>query len=140
VSDRHGTWQAFKGPLDASYVGDGRGPDAPIRLGGDLHAVHPGAAPPGRRPRRDHSLDAATITLHDDDHESVVAVARQGVWSLVLRGDMLDSAPYFTLWDSEGRLRTWLLLPPARELIDAGHLWLPSVPPRQDPADPRPRA
>jgi hypothetical protein len=58
---------------------------------------------------------------------------------------MVDSAPYFSIWDTDGRMRTWLLLPPARLMIGLGHFWLPSVPPPSGAApthrdDPPPRA
>jgi hypothetical protein len=122
----------FDGPLDAFQLDGHRGADDPVYLGGDLHAVHPDACERRPRPEHDDSLDAATIAFDDLEQEKVEAVAVTGIWCLVLRGDQVDSAPYFSLWDTHGLLRTWLLLPPARLMIGPGHLWLPSVPPRPE--------
>jgi hypothetical protein len=119
----------FDGPLVAFDPAPGGAPGGPVYLGGDLHRVHPDASEqyPGRP--RDKSLDQADVTLGDEEQERLEATAVGGVWCLALYGDFVDVAPYFTLWDSEGRLRVWLLLPPARLMIGIGHFWLPYVPP-----------
>jgi hypothetical protein len=127
----------FKGPLDAFALSEEPGPGVPICLGGDLHAVDPEARGPRPPVGRDESLDAATVGLDDEEHESIQALAVEGIWCLALREEMLDSAPYFTLWDTQGRLRTWLLLPPPRLMIGLGRFWLPSVPPPGRGASPR---
>ena len=107
----------FDGPLVAFYPGPEGAPGDPIYLGGDLHRVHPDASEQDRGRHRDHSLDEATITLTDHEHEELEVTAVTGVWCLALYRDQVDSAPYFTIWDTEGRLRIWLLLPPARLII-----------------------
>jgi hypothetical protein len=124
----------FDGPLVAFDPAPAGAPGGPVYLGGDLHLVHPGASEryPGRP--RDESLDGAVIGLCDQEHENLEATAVAGVWCLALHGELVDSAPYFTIWDSEGRMRTWLLLPPARLMIGIGHFWLPSVRPPPGPA------
>ncbi len=119
----------FDGPLVAFGPAPEGAPGHPVYLGGDLHRVHPDASEqyPGRA--RDESLDDARIVLADQEHEDLEATAVGGVWCLALHGDLADSAPYFALWDREGLMRAWLLLPPARLMIGIGHFWLPSVPP-----------
>lgn len=119
----------FEGPLDAFVPVGERGPGDPVYLGGDLHAVHPDAA--DRRPGRehDHSLDSARISLSDYENEGLEATAIEGIWCMCLEADLVDSGPYFTIIDSEARLRTWLLIPPARLMVGIGHFWLPSVQP-----------
>jgi hypothetical protein len=119
----------FDGPLVAFDPAPEGAPGNPVYLGGDLHRVHPDASERYSGRRRDESLDAARITLTDYEHEDLEATAVEGVWCLALHGDLVDSAPYFTLWDTAGRMRTWLLLPPARLMIGIAYLWLPSVPP-----------
>jgi hypothetical protein len=118
----------FDGPLVAFDPAPGGSPGGPVYLGGDLHRVRPDASEqyPGRP--RDESLDEAMIGLCDQAHETLEATAVAGVWCLAPYGDLVDSAPYFTLRDSGGRMRAWLLLPPARLMIGIGHFWLPSVP------------
>jgi hypothetical protein len=119
----------FDGPLVAFDPAPDGAPGRPLYLGGDLHRVHPDASEsyPGRA--RDRSLDQARVGLSDQELLNLEATAVAGVWCLALHDELVHSAPYFTLWDSEGRLRAWLLLPPARMMIGIGHLWLPSVPP-----------
>jgi hypothetical protein len=126
---------AFDGPLQAFDMApvSEKGTTRTIYLGGDLHAVHPDTREHRPRPEHDASLEAATVALDDLEHESVETVAVAGIWCLLLRGDQVDSAPYFSLWDTDGRLRTWLLLPPARLMIGIGQFWLPSVPPPRSP-------
>jgi hypothetical protein len=119
----------FEGPLTAFVLGGGAGP---ILLGGDLHAVHPDSADPPPAGERDGSLDAATVIVDDQEHPPLKIVAVEGIWCLSLPDDLLDSAPYFALWDTEGRLRAWLLLPPPRTMIGIGHFWLPQVKPPPD--------
>jgi hypothetical protein len=123
----------FEGPLGAFELGEEREAGEPIYLGGDLHRVHPDGV--DRRPGRehDHSLDAAKVGLDDYEHPVIEAVALDGLWCIALGGEIVDSAPYLTICDSEGRTRAWLLLPPARLMIGIGHLWLPSVPPPPGP-------
>jgi hypothetical protein len=117
------------GPLVAFDPAQESAPGDPVYLGGDLHRVHSDASEryPGRC--RDGSLDEARVVFSDYEHENLEVTAVEGVWCLALHDDLVDSAPYFTLWDTEGRMRTWLLLPPARTMIGIAHLWLPSVPP-----------
>jgi hypothetical protein len=123
----------FDGPLVAFDPTPEGAPGGAIYLGGDLHRIHPDAAERCSGRRRDESLDEARIALNELGQGNLVeATAVQGVWCLALYGDQVDSAPYFTLWDTEGRMRTWLLLPPARQMISLAHLWLPSVPPPPD--------
>lgn len=119
----------FVGPLCAFEVSALADTVAGIYLGGDLHAVHPEAPARRRVPGLDQSLDSATIIVDDLEHESLRAHAHEGIWCVRLSGPMLDSAPYFSLFDADGRLRHWLILPAARKLIGAGHLWLPAVDP-----------
>jgi hypothetical protein len=120
----------FEGPLTAFAVG---GEPRPILLGGDLHAVHPESADPLPPDERDRSLDAATVILDDQEHPPLKIAAVEGIWCLALPDHLLDPAPYFALWDTEGRLRAWLLLPPPRTMIGIGHFWLPEVKPPPDP-------
>ncbi len=122
----------FDGPLVAFDPAPEGASGDPVYLGGDLHRIHPDASErrPGRR--RDDSLDGATITIADHEHEDLEATAVLGIWCLALHGDLVDSAPYITIWDTDGRRRAWLLLPPARLMIGLGHFWLPSVPPPPD--------
>lgn len=125
----------FDAPLVAFDPAPGGAPGGPVYLGGDLHRVHPGAA--GRDPGRvrDESLDEARIALFDREDEELETTAVEGVWCLALHGELVDSAPYLTLRDTEGRLRTWLILPPARTMIGIAHLWLAHIPPPGSPAD-----
>jgi hypothetical protein len=101
----------FTGPLIAFDPSEERSPGDPVYLGGNLHAVHPGTSAGPPPTRRDHSLDAATITLTDFDHPPLEAIAVEGIWCLAIVGGLLDSAPYFSISDSDGRRRTWILLP-----------------------------
>jgi hypothetical protein len=125
----------FVGPIDAFRIGEEPRPEDPIYLGGDLQAIHPDTV--DRRPAgRDPSLDAATVTIDDQEHPSMQAVAVEGIWCLLLRENLVDSAPYLMIHDTEGRLRTWLLLPPAHLMIGIGHFWLPQIkPPSGLPGD-----
>jgi hypothetical protein len=118
----------FEGPLTAFALG---AEQRPVLLGGDLHAVHPESVDP-LPDQRDGSLDAATVILDDQEHPPLKMAAVDGIWCLTLPDDLLDSAPYFALWDTEGRLRAWLLLPPPRTMIGIGHFWLPQVKPPPD--------
>jgi hypothetical protein len=124
----------FDGPLVAFDPAPEGAPGGPVHLGGDLHRVHPDTSEPHVGRCRDESLDEATIGLYDQEHLNLEATAVAGVWCVALHGDLVDSAPYFTLWDSKGRMRAWLLLPPARLMIGIGHFWLASVPPLPGPA------
>jgi hypothetical protein len=132
----------FPGPLVAFDPADRHAPGDPVYLGGDLHAVHPEmpAAPPTAG--RDRSLDAATITLTDFEHPALETVAIEGIWCLAIEAELLDSVPYFSISDSEARLRTWILLPPVDMMIGLVHLSLPAVPPLPQlpgsPGDPSP--
>jgi hypothetical protein len=54
--------------------------------------------------------------------------AIEGVWCTRLEGALLQCAPYFSLTDSAGRMRAWLLLPPPPTMIGIAHLWLPALP------------
>lgn len=126
----------FEGPLTAFTLG---GEQRPVLLGGDLHAVHPESADP-LPDERDGSLEAATVIIDDQEHPPLKIAAFEGVWCLALPDDLLDSAPYFALWDTEGRLRAWLLLPPPRTMIGIGHFWLPQVKPPPDPPGTAPSA
>lgn len=125
----------FWGPLVAFDPARERSPADPVYLGGDLHAVHPVAREPGAPPDRDGSLDLATIALLDGEGWLLDIAATDGVWCTRLEGAALDCAPYFSVTDGQGRLRTWLILPPARTMIGIAHLWLGAVP----AADPRSR-
>ena len=118
----------FEGPLSAFVMGETQSQGDPVYLGGDLHATHPDAVDRSHLDERDHSLDSATVIIDDLEHPAIETVAVEGIWCLALRDDLLDSAPYFTVWDAKGRIRTWLILPPARMMIGLGHFWLPSVP------------
>jgi hypothetical protein len=123
----------FDGPLVAFDPAPGGAPGGPVYLGGDLHRVHPDTSEPCLRRLRDPSLEEAMVCLSDREHEILEATAVAGVWCLALHDDLVDSAPYFALWDMKGRMRAWLLLPPARLMIGIGHFWLPSVPPPRRP-------
>jgi hypothetical protein len=119
----------FEGPLYTFQIGEASGVGAPVYLGGDLHAVH---AEGHDRPSgicRDPSLDGATITIDDHEHQAIKVTAVEGIWCLTLPKALYFSAPYFAVRDSENRLRIWLLLPPARALIGIAYLWLPRIPP-----------
>jgi hypothetical protein len=122
----------FAGPLTAFVLG---GEDGPILLGGDLHAIHPETADPRPPGEPDHSLDSATLIIDDLEQPPVETAAVDGIWCLALPDGLLDSAPYLALWDTEGRLRAWLLLPQANRMIGIGHLWLPQVKPPPDSSD-----
>jgi hypothetical protein len=125
----------FDSPLDAFELGSDRRPGEPIYLGGDLHAVHPAAVDQGRRGRRDPSMDSARVIIDDLERPAIETIAVEGIWCVGVVGELLDSAPYFTLWDTEGRIRAWLVLPPPRMMVGLGHFWLPRVDP---PAGPDP--
>jgi hypothetical protein len=118
----------FRGPLVAFVpVPERRAGDA-VFLGGDLHAVHPDTRGPGARSGRDESLDLATVTLCDGEGRQLDIRATEGVWCTRLEGAALECAPYFRITDALGRLRCWLILPPARMMIGIAQLWLPRVP------------
>lgn len=120
----------FKGPLVAFdlYSETGRDRDRPLFLGGDLHAVHPETVDRHRHPR-DPTLDSATITLVNLDSKPLETAAIEGIWCIRIPDEHSDSAPYLSIFDSEGRLRSWRLLLPPRLMIGLAHLWLPAVPP-----------
>jgi hypothetical protein len=118
----------FAGPVDAFRKGEEQRPDDPIYLGGDLQAIHPDAVD-RRLAGCDPSLDAATVTIDDQEHPSMQALAVEGIWCLRLRQDIVDPAPYLIIHDTEGRLRAWLLLPPGSLMIGIGHFWLPQIKP-----------
>jgi hypothetical protein len=122
----------FDGPLRAFQVGAEPGVEAPVYLGGDLHAVHPEARARPAAGGRDRSLDSATITIDDHEHETVAATAVEGIWCLTLPEALSHSALYLIVWDTEGRPRVWILLAPARMMIGTAHVWLPQVPPPPD--------
>jgi hypothetical protein len=124
----------FDGPLCAFQVGADSVSGATVSLGGDLHAVHPETRDAGTGTLRDPTLDGATVILDDLEHPASESLAVEGIWCLALGADRIDSAPYFTIWDTEGRIRTWLILPPLRQMIGIAHHWLPRVPLRKDPA------
>jgi hypothetical protein len=124
------------GPLVAFQLDGHSGAEDPVFLGGDLQAVHPDAGPPSRRSANDPTLDNAIVTLTDHENETLELAAVEGIWCTVLRGERLPAAPYFSLTDSTGAIRTWLLLPPPRLMVGIAHLWLPSVPPGTDPRSP----
>lgn len=119
----------FEGPLRAFQVGAEPGAEAPVFLGGDLHAVHPEAR--GRRAAgdRDRSLDSAVVTIDDHEHDTLEVTAVEGIWCLALPETLSLSALYLIVWDTEGRPRVWTLLAPARMMIGLAHVWLPQVPP-----------
>jgi hypothetical protein len=130
----------FKGPLAAFELGDKADPKGPVYLGGDLHAVHPEATEERPGAGRDASLDSARVCLTDYENDTLEAIAVEGIWCLRLEGDLTASAPFFSLTDSEGRLRAWRLLPPPQLMIGIGHFWLPSVPaPGEPPGRGHPR-
>ena len=120
---------AFRGPFDAFVLADERSRGDPVYLGGNLHAVHPDASGQRLGREQDRSLDNAIISLSDYGHEALEVTAVEGIWCMRLEADLAESARYFALFDSDARIRTWLLVPPARQMIGIGHLWLPSVPP-----------
>ena len=118
----------FRGPLQAFDPAPARSPGDPVYLGGDLHAVHPDSSGPGAPPGRDESLDQATISLLDGEGWVLDIQAIEGVWCARLAGTAVECAPYFLLTDSDGRNRSWLILPPAKLMLGVAHYWLPSVP------------
>lgn len=120
------------GPLVAFQLDGLRGPEDPVYLGGDLHRVHPRADVPAAPSDRDRTLDNAIVTL-DQEHDLLDLAAVEGIWCARIEGERLPAAPYFTLTDSDGRIRAWLLLPPPRLMIGIAHFWLPLVPPPDDP-------
>jgi hypothetical protein len=122
----------FDGPLVAFQPDGRRGPGDPVYLGGDLHAVHPRAAEPSGP--RDPSLERSTIILTDFEHESLRVTSTSGIWCVPIQGGWLATMPYLSLFDADGHLRAWRLLPKARMMIGIAHFWLPSVPPPGDPA------
>ena len=119
----------FQGPLTAFLPAGEQVEDAPVHLGGDLHAVHPEARVQRSGADLDHTLDAAEIVITNFEHEPVETRAVEGVWCVALHGSILDSAPYLAITDTEGLIRTWILLPPPRQMIGIGHHWLPAVAP-----------
>jgi hypothetical protein len=123
----------FDGPLDAFELGEDRRPGDPVYLGGYLHATHPEAIDRGNLGERDHSLDSATVIIDDLEHPAIETVAVEGIWCLAVRDELLSSAPYFTVWDTKSRIRTWLVLPQPPMMIGLGHLWLPRVKPPPGP-------
>jgi hypothetical protein len=127
----------FEGPLVAFQLDGHRGAEDSVFLGGDLHQVHPTAHGPKGGPTtpadRDRTLDSAIVTLSGHDHEMYDVAAVEGVWCMRIDGERLPAAPYFSLTDSVGRIRAWLLLPPPRLMVGIAHFWLPSVPPPEDP-------
>jgi hypothetical protein len=123
----------FEGPLVAFQLDGHRGGEDPVFLGGDLHQVHPRAGGPARASHRDPSLDSAILTLVDHENEMLDIAAVEGVWCTRIDGERLPAAPYFSLTDTDGRIRAWLLLPPPRLMVGIAHFWLPSVPPPEDP-------
>jgi hypothetical protein len=121
---------AFDGPLVVFEPASGARPGGPIYLGGDLHAVHPRAAPEGETRPRDATLEAAMLFFFPTGQgETIESVATCGVWCLALHDEQRDSFFFLLLRDGELRVRAWLLLWPARAMLGRGHLWLPSVPP-----------
>jgi hypothetical protein len=121
---------AFPGPLVAFDPGLSGSSGGSVCLGGDLHAVHPAGRGDGPPSDRDGSLDLATVILFDDEGWSLDVPATEGIWSTRPGDIAANLSPYFALTDGQRRLRTWLILPPPRTMIDIAHLWLPSVPPR----------
>jgi hypothetical protein len=119
----------FVGPLMSFEAPDGPGGEPRVFLGGNLHAVHPDVPDPPPEGPRDDSLGAALIVIDDHVHDALITTAVEGIWILLLVGEMVDAAPTFSLFDTDGRLRHWLYLPPARQAIGIGHLWLPFVRP-----------
>jgi len=124
----------FESPLAAFQLDGHRGAGEPVFLGGDLHAVHPAAGGATRGAERDASLDGATISLADHEHEPIEVTALEGVWCTRIDGARLPAAPDFMLDDSDGRIRAWLLLPPPHLMVGIAHLWLPSLPPPENPS------
>jgi hypothetical protein len=118
----------FQGPLVAFALGEEGNSERPVFLGGDLHEVHPEAHERRRHPR-DPTLDSATLTFTDLEGEPLETGATQGIWCIRIEDQRRDAAPYLSIHDSEGRLRTWLILPPPRLMVGLGHFWLPSVSP-----------
>jgi hypothetical protein len=121
------------GPLVAFQLDGHRSSEDPVFLGGDLHAVHPDTGPSSWQSAHDPTLDSAVVTLTDHENETLELAAVEGIWCTALSGERLPAAPYFSLTDSEGTIRSWLLLPPPRLMVGIAHLWLPSVPPGTDP-------
>jgi hypothetical protein len=122
----------FEGPLVAFQLDGHRGAEDPVFLGGDLHAVHPAAGGPAPAADRDPSLDFATISLSDREREPLDVPAAEGIWCTRLEGERLLLAPYFSLTDTDGRARAWLLLPPPRLMVGIAHFWLPAVGPPEE--------
>ena len=120
----------FRGPLEAFDPAPERSSGDPVYLGGDLHAVHPDSRARGALPGRDETLDLATVSLLDGEGWQLDVPATQGVWCTRLEGPVLQCAPYFSLTDSDARIRAWLILPPPPLMIGIGRLWLPAIPPR----------
>jgi hypothetical protein len=123
----------LEGPLVAFQLDGHRGADDPVFLGGDLHAAHPSLYRPAAGAGRDPTLDNAIVTIADHEHEMLDLPAVEGLWCTRIEGERLPAAPYFSLTDSEGRIRAWLLLPPPRLMVGIAHFWLPSVPSHHDP-------
>jgi hypothetical protein len=123
----------FDGPLVAFDPAPGGAVGGPVYLGGDLHRIHPDAVEQRLERRRDESLDGARIVLGERGRETFEVTAVDGVWCLAIYGEEVDSAPRLTLWDTEGRMRVRLLLPPARLMVGLAHLWFPAVPPPLGP-------
>jgi hypothetical protein len=135
---------ALLGPLVAFELAKERSRGDPLHLGGDLHAVHPEATSASWPVRRDGSLDSARVTLTAFDHDPLETTALEGVWCLAVPGELRDSVPYLAISDTDGRLRTWILLPQFGLTPGLVHLWLPAVPAppksRCRPAGPPPGA
>jgi hypothetical protein len=124
----------FDGPLVAFDPAPEGAPGRPVYLGGDLHGTHLDAAEQWPERRRDESLDEARIVLGERERENFEVTAVDGVWCLAIYGEEVESALRLTLWDTEGRMRTRLLLPPARLMIGLAHFWFHSVPPPLSPS------
>ena len=119
----------FSGPLVAFDPAPARSPGDPVYLGGDLHAAHPETAKPGAAGERDKSLDEAVITLAAGPIWLLDTQAIHGIWCVRLEEEQLKCAPYFSIRDGDGQMRTWLLLPRPQDMLDTAHLWLRRVPP-----------
>jgi hypothetical protein len=119
----------FDGPLVAFDPAPGGAPGGPVYLAGDLHRIHPAAVLQRAQPRRDECLNEARIVLVEPRGETLEVNAVEGIWCLALFGEHVDAVHYMALWDTEDRMRIWLILPPARAMIGLAHLWLRSVPP-----------
>jgi hypothetical protein len=68
---------------------------APRSIWGDLQAIHPLGSDRTSGAGCDHSLDRATITIDDHEHETLEAAAVEGIWGLALPEHLFCSAPYF---------------------------------------------